>query len=108
MADPRRMSSQEAVGMAEDDAKRTVVNGKHIDFENLPAPEEGFLATLFITVRKVARSREFYSQVLGGTVVLEENPCIVKLANTWIRDHRRRLRAGRHDVHLPEPARGRH
>jgi catechol 2,3-dioxygenase-like lactoylglutathione lyase family enzyme len=57
---------------------------KHIDFDQLPAPQEGFLATLFLTVREVARSREFYSKVLGGTVVLEENPCIVKLANSWI------------------------
>src|SRR5436309_10605491 len=55
-----------------------------IDFANLPAPAEGFLVTLFITVRKVARSRDFYSRVLGGTVVLEENPCTVKLANSWI------------------------
>jgi hypothetical protein len=55
-----------------------------IDFANLPAPTEGFLVTMFITVRKVARSRQFYSEVLGGTVVLEENPCIVKLANSWI------------------------
>ena len=47
-----------------------------IDFANLPAPTEGFLVTLFITVRKVARSRDFYSRVLGGTVVLDENPCI--------------------------------
>lgn len=56
----------------------------YIDYDNLPAPQEGFVATLFITVRSVARSREFYSKVLGGTVVLEENPCMVKLANTWI------------------------
>ena len=55
-----------------------------IDFANLPNPSDGFLVTLFITVRKVARSRQFYSEVLGGTVVLEENPCIVKLANSWI------------------------
>jgi catechol 2,3-dioxygenase-like lactoylglutathione lyase family enzyme len=55
-----------------------------IDFANLPAPEEGIVMTLFITVRKVARSRDFYSRVLGGTVVLAENPCIVKLANSWI------------------------
>lgn len=59
-------------------------NRPYIDHANLPAPEEGFVATLFITVRDVARSRAFYSQVLGGTVVLEENPCIVRLANTWI------------------------
>ena len=43
-----------------------------IDFANLPTPAEGILATLFITVRKVARSRDFYSRVLGGTVVLDD------------------------------------
>jgi catechol 2,3-dioxygenase-like lactoylglutathione lyase family enzyme len=56
----------------------------HIDFANLPAPSEGFVVTLFITVRSVARARAFYTEVLGGSVVIEENPCIVKLANSWI------------------------
>jgi hypothetical protein len=42
----------------------------YIDFENLPAPSEGFLVTLFLTVRSLARSRAFYSEVLGGRVVL--------------------------------------
>jgi predicted enzyme related to lactoylglutathione lyase len=55
-----------------------------IDFANLPAPNEGIRVALFITVRKVARSRDFYSRVLGGTVVMDENPCIVKLSNSWI------------------------
>ena len=55
-----------------------------IDYENLPAPTGGIVVTLFITVRSVARSRAFYSEVLGGQVVLEENPCIVKLANSWV------------------------
>src|SRR3954465_10273295 len=55
-----------------------------IDFENLPNPSEGFLVTQFLTVRSVARSRAFYSDVLGGQVVLEENPCIVKLSNSWL------------------------
>ena len=55
-----------------------------IDFANLPTPAAGILVTLFITVRKVARSRDFYSRVLGGTVVLDENPCIVRLSNSWI------------------------
>src|SRR2546421_12929512 len=55
-----------------------------IDFENLPTPSEGFLVTQFITVRSVARSRAFYSEVLGGQVVLEENPCMVKLSNSWV------------------------
>lgn len=57
---------------------------KDIDYDQFPAPQEGFVVTVFLAVRQVARSREFYSKVLGGTVVLEENPCIVKLANTWI------------------------
>jgi catechol 2,3-dioxygenase-like lactoylglutathione lyase family enzyme len=55
-----------------------------IDFANLPTPSEGFLVTQFITVRNVARSRAFYSDVLGGQVVLEKNPCIIKLSNSWL------------------------
>jgi catechol 2,3-dioxygenase-like lactoylglutathione lyase family enzyme len=55
-----------------------------IDFGHFPAPDEGVLVTLFITVRNVARSRDFYSRVLGGAVVVNENPCIVKLSNSWI------------------------
>jgi catechol 2,3-dioxygenase-like lactoylglutathione lyase family enzyme len=54
------------------------------DSARFPAPAEGILATLFITVRNVARSRDFYSRVLGGTVVIDENPCIVKLSNSWL------------------------
>lgn len=55
-----------------------------IDLAKLPIPETGILAALFITVRSVARSRDFYSRVLGGEVVLDENPCMVKLSNSWI------------------------
>ncbi len=55
-----------------------------VDVENLPMPDEGILVTHFLTVRSVAASREFYSDVLGGQVVLEENPCMVKLANSWM------------------------
>ena len=55
-----------------------------IDFENLPTPNAGFLVAQFITVRSVARARAFYSDVLGGQVVLKENPCMVKLANSWV------------------------
>lgn len=54
------------------------------DPAQFPAPATGILATLFITVRNVARSRDFYSRVLGGTVVVDENPCIVKLSNSWV------------------------
>jgi catechol 2,3-dioxygenase-like lactoylglutathione lyase family enzyme len=55
-----------------------------IDYENIPAPKDGILVTHFMIVRSVARSRAFYSEVLGGQVVLEENPCVVKLANSWV------------------------
>ncbi|MET8184020.1 VOC family protein [Streptomyces sp. NPDC005336] len=52
--------------------------------DDIPAPGEGVLVTHFLTVRDVARSRRFYSKVIGGQVVLAENPCIVKLSNSWI------------------------
>lgn len=52
--------------------------------EQLPAPVEGLVLTHFLTVRDVARSRAFYADLLGGEVVLAENPAIVKVANTWI------------------------
>lgn len=40
--------------------------------------------THFITVKDVARSRKFYADIFGGEVVLEENPGMVKVANSWI------------------------
>ncbi|WP_406253894.1 VOC family protein [Streptomyces chartreusis] len=52
--------------------------------EGFPAPDSGLLLTHFLTVTDVARSRTFYADVLGGEVVLEENPCTVRLANGWI------------------------
>ena len=61
-------------------------SGMAIDYDNLPAPTEGFLATLFITVRKVGSSfaRDLSRRFSGAQVLLEENPCVVKLANSWI------------------------
>jgi catechol 2,3-dioxygenase-like lactoylglutathione lyase family enzyme len=52
--------------------------------DQFPAPKEGFVLTHFLTVRDVDRSRTFYADVLGGQVVLERSPAIVKLANGWI------------------------
>lgn len=51
---------------------------------DLPAPLEGFVLTHFIVARDVARSRDFYSGVLGGEVVRQGEPTIVKLANGWV------------------------
>ena len=49
-----------------------------------PLPEQGLVLTHFVVVRDVARSREFYAGVLGGEVVREADPGIVKVANGWI------------------------
>ena len=51
---------------------------------DLPTPEHGLILTHFLVVRDVARSRDFYADIFGGRVVLEENPAIVKVANSWI------------------------
>jgi catechol 2,3-dioxygenase-like lactoylglutathione lyase family enzyme len=49
-----------------------------------PAPQEGIVLTHFIVSDDVERSRRFYSDVLGGEVVLAGEPSIVALANGWI------------------------
>jgi hypothetical protein len=61
-----------------------IAKGTHLAPSTLRLPSEGFLDTQFITVRSVARSRAFYSEVLGDQVVLEENPCTIKLSNSWV------------------------
>ena len=52
--------------------------------DDFPAPLEGMVLTHFLTVEDQDRSRGFYADVLGGQVVLERDPCIIKLANTWV------------------------
>ena len=49
-----------------------------------PAPAEGIALTHFIVSADVARSAAFYAGVLGGEVVLEGEPTIVQLANSWV------------------------
>ncbi|MEU1404817.1 VOC family protein [Streptomyces sp. NPDC005728] len=51
---------------------------------DLPTPEQGLVLTHFLTVRDVARSSRFYAEILGGEIVLKENPAVVKVANSWI------------------------
>ena len=55
-----------------------------MDLPTAPVPSEGFLVTHFLTVSDQARSRRFYADILGGQVLAPENPCIIKLANSWI------------------------
>jgi catechol 2,3-dioxygenase-like lactoylglutathione lyase family enzyme len=49
-----------------------------------PLPSEGFVLTHFIVSEDVPRSAAFYSDVLGGEVVLEGEPTMVQLANGWV------------------------
>ena len=49
-----------------------------------PAPAEEIVLTHFIVSDNVERSRRFYTDVLGGKTVLEGEPTIVALANSWI------------------------
>ncbi len=52
--------------------------------KDFPAPEKDFVITHFLTISDFDRSRKFYSEILGGQVVKESEPCIIKIANTWI------------------------
>ena len=50
----------------------------------LRPPSEGIVLTHFIVSDDVERSRRFYTDVLGGTVVRSGEPTNVMLANSWI------------------------
>jgi lactoylglutathione lyase len=51
---------------------------------DFPAPEQGFLLTHFLVVSDMDLSREFYTRLLGGTVVVERSPVIIRVANSWL------------------------
>jgi catechol 2,3-dioxygenase-like lactoylglutathione lyase family enzyme len=50
----------------------------------LPLPSEGILLTHFLTAADVERSARFYTDVLGGELVLAGEPSVVALANAWV------------------------
>ena len=51
---------------------------------DFPAPAEGFVITLFLVVSDQDRSREFYQSLFDGKVLIERDPVIMKVANTWL------------------------
>jgi lactoylglutathione lyase len=55
-----------------------------VNLDGFPAPQEGFLVTHVLVVADQDRSREFYRSLLGGQVLLERDPVIIKVANTWL------------------------
>lgn len=55
-----------------------------MDPRDFPAPAEGFVITHFLVVSDQDRSREFYRSLLDGKVLIERDPVIMKVANTWL------------------------
>ena len=52
--------------------------------DDFPAPKEGFVITHVLLVADPDRSREFYRSLRGGQVLMERDPVIMKVCNTWL------------------------
>lgn len=55
-----------------------------MDRSDLPAPAEGMVLTVLLSVEDQDCSRGFYRDVLGAEVGMESDPVILKFDNTWI------------------------
>jgi lactoylglutathione lyase len=55
-----------------------------INRDDFPAPAEGFVVTTFLVVSNQDRSRDFYQRIFDGKVVMQRDPVIMKIANTWL------------------------
>lgn len=55
-----------------------------LDAKGFPTPTEGIILTHLLIVTDQDRSLEFYSRVLGGQVIRERDPAVVRLSNSWI------------------------
>ena len=54
-----------------------------MNLPNAPVTQDGFFATHLFIVKDQEKSNDFYVRILGGKVLKQENPCYIKLANTW-------------------------
>jgi lactoylglutathione lyase len=52
--------------------------------DDFPAPKEGFVLSYFLVVSDQDRSRAFYQSLFDGEVLIERDPVIMKVANTWL------------------------
>ena len=55
-----------------------------MDLPNAPVAHQGFFACHFFTVKDQEKSRDFYVRILGGKLIKPDNPCYIKLENSWI------------------------
>ena len=63
----------------------TVIKEALYEPGGFPRPgQSGFVLTHFLVVSDQDRSRDFYRSVFEATVVLERDPVILKLANSWL------------------------
>jgi lactoylglutathione lyase len=51
---------------------------------DFPDPQSGFVVTYFLVVSDQDRSRAFYQSVFGAKVLMERDPVIMKIANSWL------------------------
>jgi lactoylglutathione lyase len=51
---------------------------------NAPVPAKGFVVTTLLIVKDVARSRRFYERVFDAQVIEDNDPAVLRLANTWL------------------------
>ena len=52
--------------------------------DDFPAPTAGFVLTHFLVVADQDRSREFYRSLFDAQVLVERDPVIMKIANSWL------------------------
>jgi lactoylglutathione lyase len=55
-----------------------------MDPDDFPAPKDGFVLTHFLVVSDQDRSRAFYQSLFDAQVLVERDPVILKVANSWI------------------------
>jgi catechol 2,3-dioxygenase-like lactoylglutathione lyase family enzyme len=55
-----------------------------VNRDDFPAPEEGLVVTHFLVVADQDRSRAFYQRLFDAQVVVERDPVIIKVANSWL------------------------
>ena len=61
----------------------TIATKENTTTASLPTLSDGIALTHFIVADDVERAAHFYSNILGGEIVLAGEPTIVALANSW-------------------------
>jgi lactoylglutathione lyase len=55
-----------------------------VNADDFPAPKVGFVLTHFLVVADQDRAREFYRTLFDAEVLMERDPVIMKVANSWL------------------------